>query len=340
MSATEQNTTPLTNLTNTNTTSKAKQNKYPKVTKLERQQPNKVRVGLQSSTGKENLNSENNRENSDDIIITKSLPPRKDLSRPVIRKMNLNEDDFSRITKGNMLTDVHINFCQQLLRDQFRDIVGMEDTSHGPVAQFSIFRGSFIQILHDGCLHWVCISNIYVSPEKREDSVDCYDSLSSSKTVGAEIAKQTAQCLFTESPSLNIFLQPVQQQTNGTNCGLFAIAFATCLANGIDPTTVRFDERKLRKHLVSCMEEKKMTMFPILNYEPKVCQGTNIKLLLHCICRLPYNGKDGMNMAKCGSCKKLFHDICMKLPARALEKPSSTWLCYNCGRAEKLKETL
>ena len=181
---------------------------------------------------------------------------------------------------------------------------------------------------------------MYVSPEKREDSVDCYDSLNSSKAVGAEVAKQTAQCLFTESPFLNIFLQPVQQHTNGTNCGLFAIASTTCLANGIDSTTVRFDERKLRIHFLSCMEEKKMTMFPILNYEPKARQGTNVKLLLHCSCRLPFDKKDVMNMAKCESCKKLFHHICMKIFTRGLEKPSSTWLCCNCCPAEELKETL
>ena len=34
---------------------------------------------------------------------------------------------------------------------------------------------------------------------------------------------------------------PVQQQTNGDDCGLFAIAFATGLAANIEPTTRKYD---------------------------------------------------------------------------------------------------
>ena len=38
---------------------------------------------------------------------------------------------------------------------------------------------------------------------------------------------------------------PVQQQSNGSDCGVFAAAFATCLAYGIHSETVQFDVPKM-----------------------------------------------------------------------------------------------
>ena len=42
---------------------------------------------------------------------------------------------------------------------------------------------------------------------------------------------------------------PVQQQTNGSDCGIFAIAFSTCLVFGEDPTFVNFDAQTMRTNL-------------------------------------------------------------------------------------------
>lgn len=55
---------------------------------------------------------------------------------------------------------------------------------------------------------------------------------------------------------------PVQQQTNSSDCGVFAIAFACCLVFGTDPSQVTFDVPKMRFHLAACFRSKTMSMFP------------------------------------------------------------------------------
>ena len=47
---------------------------------------------------------------------------------------------------------------------------------------------------------------------------------------------------------------PVQQQSNGSDCGVFAIAFATCLVLETDPRQVTFDVNGIRHHLASCLK--------------------------------------------------------------------------------------
>ncbi|KAL9978869.1 hypothetical protein ACROYT_G016450 [Oculina patagonica] len=56
---------------------------------------------------------------------------------------------------------------------------------------------------------------------------------------------------------------PVQQQTNDSDCGVFAIAFAVSLALGTDPMRATFDVRRMRLHLAACLKDKKLNMFPI-----------------------------------------------------------------------------
>ena len=55
---------------------------------------------------------------------------------------------------------------------------------------------------------------------------------------------------------------PVQQQTNGYDCGIFAIAFATCLALGTNPSNATFDIQRMHSHLVTCLRATKMSTFP------------------------------------------------------------------------------
>ena len=57
----------------------------------------------------------------------------------------------------------------------------------------------------------------------------------------------------------------VWQQTDGTDGGLYAIAFATQLVYGTDPhnlPALQFQLTKLREHLVTCFEQKYMKEFP------------------------------------------------------------------------------
>ena len=64
-------------------------------------------------------------------------------------------------------------------------------------------------------------------------------------------------------PDLNrIANMPVQQQSNGSDCGVFAAAFATCLVYGQNPCNVTFDVPKMRPHLIQCLKNGRMSLLP------------------------------------------------------------------------------
>ena len=67
---------------------------------------------------------------------------------------------------------------------------------------------------------------------------------------------------FRCSPS-NITIQKnVQKQQGGSECGLYAIANATSLAYGKDPVSMTYIESTMREHLLHCLFEMKLELFP------------------------------------------------------------------------------
>ena len=58
----------------------------------------------------------------------------------------------------------------------------------------------------------------------------------------------------------------IQTQDNGSDCGLFAIAFAFELCKGDHEALAqgrKFDTEKMRQHLVDCFENDEMQSFPL-----------------------------------------------------------------------------
>ena len=76
----------------------------------------------------------------------------------------------------------------------------------------------------------------------------------------------------------------MQKQKGYNDCALFAIAFATTLCHGGDPTTKRYDHRAMRPHLVDCLESSRMTEFPPTDDTVELVHpvvGKNVPILLH-----------------------------------------------------------
>ena len=53
-------------------------------------------------------------------------------------------------------------------------------------------------------------------------------------------------------------MMDVEKQSNGSDCGVLAIAYA------FDLCTVRFDHSKIRSHLATCLENCQVTRLPVL----------------------------------------------------------------------------
>ena len=73
-----------------------------------------------------------------------------------------------------------------------------------------------------------------------------------------ELKKVVADVMKSSSDEIVVKYCDVQWQKEGSDCGLelFAIAFAFSLCCGIDLTTVRFEQEKMRPHLIKCLETK------------------------------------------------------------------------------------
>ena len=268
----------------------------------------------------------------DEIIYSGSIPPHENPSRPTLRNVMLGIEDVSTIENDQMLTDFHVNYSQQMLRLQFPDYAGLEDTSRGIELKFSVFRGKYIQILHDGNLHWVCFSNVF-RKSASDTTVDYYDSLNNNGRISPKVLRQIAQLSFCKEESLKICIKPVHQQTNMTNCGVFAIAFATCIASGFDPVAVRFDEKAMRSHLVACIRQKELLLFPVLEYTPVQRPERNCSIELYCECRLPYDrrSKDPRwDMKQCMVCKKWYHRSCQNISSIFFTDSDVAWKCTLC----------
>ena len=89
--------------------------------------------------------------------------------------------------------------------------------------------------------------------------VKLYDSFYSD-AISQEIEQQTNDLLG--GRLLSLVPASVQQQSNGSDCGIFAIAFAACLVFGIDPSHVNFDVPTMRPQLAACLRNKKINLFP------------------------------------------------------------------------------
>lgn len=61
---------------------------------------------------------------------------------------------------------------------------------------------------------------------------------------------------------IGIINAPVQQQLKGSDCGVFAIAFATCLVHGTEPQIIMFDIPQTRPHLLNCLKAGDLILFP------------------------------------------------------------------------------
>jgi len=224
-----------------------------------------------------------------DVTVTKTVPANGKPKRR--RKLVLSDIEIKRISGKKMLSDESINLMQNLIHANFPLYAGLFDTVTGKVNQMDIIPKSknYIQILNVNNNHWVCVSN--TDGNKCDNSV-CYlyDSLASSE-VAKEITKDVAAFSMCTDDSIHFITMPVHQQSNGVDCGVFAIAFAVALAHGKDPTLLAFEESLMRSHLLECLEDKKVRLFPTKDKRIKKCKTKTTTVRLYCTCRQPYDEK-------------------------------------------------
>ena len=101
--------------------------------------------------------------------------------------------------------------------------------------------------------HWIVAS----TNACKDGDVCVYDSVFST------LDKETNEVVANLFPSASVKVIKSQKQAGGTDCGLFAIATATALAYGTDPTSITFIQAAMRSHLVQCFTDRVITLFPV-----------------------------------------------------------------------------
>ena len=71
------------------------------------------------------------------------------------------------------------------------------------------------------------------------------------------VDEKTSAIISNQFQSDNIIIKHSQKQSNGEDCGLFAIA----ISNGVDPCKIKLIENLLQTHLMKCFDEGIMTLF-------------------------------------------------------------------------------
>ena len=158
-----------------------------------------------------------------------------------------------------MLNDEHIYAAQMLLKRQFPNIEGFQDTLLSEKKAFRPFPFNSIQILYTDKCHWVTSTSL-------GGIVTVYDSLFTN--LSQSTVEQLHMCYNITTPgkkTMNIEVPRVQKQHGTKDCGLFAIAssYEIAVAGNTNALgNIRFDQKAMRRHLLHCFEVENMEAFP------------------------------------------------------------------------------
>ena len=240
------------------------------------------------------------------------------------RLLGLYPADRLCLTNGKWVTDNIINAYQQLLRNAYPHIGGLENTSVGETLAFTIQKGEFVQVLHVSGCHWITISTM----ECQQGVVNVYDSIPSC-SVSLRTKEQIAAIICTQAKEIILEFPAVQSQRGSSDCGLFALAYATSLCMGDNPVQTNYVQHMLRSHLLDCLTQRTISAFPMTSRKKKVTQPRGkVTVQLFCHCRQPEEGK----MVQCDQCMEWYHSQCETVPSSVWKSADTTskWHCKSC----------
>ena len=218
------------------------------------------------------------------------------------------------IRRGDWLTHDHIIFVNHLLKKQFPDVSGLSDPKFVQDLSFPVSQDPFIQMFHVG-EHWMTVAG--VSPSR----ACVYDSTLYSTSTSTKA--QIAAIMNTKERRIELTIEKTQFQRGGSDCGLFAIAYATDLSIGNNPAAYRYDQGSMRPHLIDCLEKQCLTTFRSQVVRP----GRPLKELIdvHCSCRLPEGAGD--EMVECMTCGEWYHKYCEGVHDEIFTDSDAQWKC-------------
>ena len=142
----------------------------------------------------------------------------------------LYQTERNALMNGKWLSDLHINAAQQLLKNQFECFGGLQSTLCQLKTPINNLTNA-IQILHVHTNHWAVLTTIGCT---KQCQARYYDSSYTALTTDTE--KIVYHLMPTTTFQIEVQIMRMSKQVGSSDCGLYAIAVATALAFGIDPT--------------------------------------------------------------------------------------------------------
>ena len=177
-----------------------------------------------------------------DVVITKVTTGQAEKTAPLAQ---LTDEHFELVHSPdgwldyNIVHQVHVYICE--INPSIR---GFQRPTLGPCKNFDVVTGEFIQILHTGNYHWVCVSSIGCLP----GIINLYDNLY--HNVFKDEIEEQVKDLVAEDDFRGITVVPVQQRPNRSYCCISSAAFATCLAHYQPPEAMQLYFNKMWEHLL------------------------------------------------------------------------------------------
>jgi hypothetical protein len=288
------------------------------------------------------------------------------------RRLNLTRTEILVLTdsySGNdqrlKLSDSHMEAVLKLCRLQFPDKCGFQNTLYCNTGFFPISPGEdFIQPIHSGHDHWVMVTNVGLTAEQKENrEVILYDSLiqmqSGSNTnclIPDAILWQVAQMLRVGNEqgdkNITLHVRPCQQQNNGVDCGVFALANTISLAMGQSAEHIVYSAN-FRHELLTMLNNGKVAVFNVSmtdGHDSSFRTRTHInrlesrmpipvmvkKFTIFCFCRMPESYGD---IVICDVCNGKFPQKCHLMGRPPVSKTAiadilSGFVCYSCRQSD------
>ena len=306
------------------TTHTGQSNKQLGNPKNKQQTANKQATKQTTATHAKNQTTSNQANNSPAVITI------DDISPDPKSWFQIQDDDNSTFTlyqdaknhilrKTTWLCDSEIHAGQILLKSRFPCLDGLHDPAiTGELVTPEI--SEFVQIINTGS-HWVCLSTISCRP----GTIKIYDSLF--QRVSQTAILHSCRMLMHAGDSILFINEKVQKQINSSDCGLFALAFATDLCHGVDPQTQAYDQENMRAHYVSCLESHEMVPFPKTSRRvPYHVTKKMTTVAIFCVCRMPNDKKE---YVQCSQCNGWYHPTCVSIPDWVINS-RRRWKCDTC----------
>jgi len=173
-----------------------------------------------------------------------------------VKEFELYEDEKRSLLEGGWISDNLITVVQRLLKTSHPLIGGLEPPVLARVFNLEVQRGQFVQVLNVDDSHWVTISNLFCLP----GTVNIYNSLPA-RELSHDTKKQIANIMMNNEFIIVEFIK-CQIQLGPSDCGLFALAFASSLCEGVDPGTLKYPQHELRRHIFQCLQNRRILPFP------------------------------------------------------------------------------